>query len=113
MKLSPVMARRIMAEAVTNKALVITITDDERKEIKQQLIDYIKKTRLWELTERRLFPYHIHISGLESICIIDYATWKKESNQKFCGVVFVTSRCLPDNLQNVDGEPIILRDLAE
>lgn len=107
MKLTAAAARRIVGEAVTRKVLIITVTENEQREIKYTLIDHIRNMRLWELTARQNFRYHIHINGLESICIMDYETWIRESRQKFCGMVFVTSKCL-SNLPYIDGEPIVL-----
>lgn len=113
MELSPAMARRIIAEAVTHKVLVITVTELEQKELKRQFIEHVKKMRIWEFADRRNFLYHVHIKGIEPICIMDYGTWEKESKQVFSGIVFTTSRCLPDKLQNINVEPIVLRDIME
>ncbi|MBQ5320313.1 MAG: hypothetical protein J6K17_14580 [Oscillospiraceae bacterium] len=107
MILTAPMARRIVGEAVTKKVLILTVTEREQRDLKHTLTDHIKEMRIWELVSRQTYRYHIHISGMESICIMDYATWTKESQNCFYGTVFVTSKHLLD-LPNVSGEPILL-----
>lgn len=107
MTLTAQMARRIVGEAITKKVLILTVTERQQRDIKHTLIDHIKQMRIWELVSRQTFRYFIHINGMESICVMDYETWKKESSNTFVGVVFVTSKHIPMP-KNISGEPILL-----
>ena len=101
------MARRIVGEAVSRKVLILTVTEREQRDIRHTLIDYIKHMRIWELVSRQQCRYHIHISGMESICVMDYETWIRQSQHYFQGVVFVTSKHI-SSLPNIIGDPILL-----